>query len=118
MKFITLFTLSIFFVPAIATAQSIQTLLPNIVIVINQSFLPFLFSIAFVLFVYNAFRYFILNGENEKGRENAKNLAIYSVTAFVFLIIFWGIVNLLSTSSGLEGKNKPCPDYLERKGGC
>lgn len=120
MKFLVFFAFILTLLPAVAFAQegSLQKLLAGILGFTNGTLIPFLFGIAFLIFIYNSFRYFILNGENEKGQENAKNLAIYSVAAFVFLFIFWGIVNLFTTSSGLEGKDKPCPDYLERKGGC
>lgn len=119
MKFIYLFALFVF-LPSLAYAQTanLETLLKGIVSFTNSSLILFLFGIAFLIFVINVFRYFILNGENEDGRENAKNLAIYSVAAFVFLIIFWGIINLLSTSSGLEGEKQSCPDYLAKKGAC
>ena len=118
MKFYLFSASAIVFLPVIASAQSIQTLLPNIVTFINTVLIPFLFGLAFLIFAYNAVLYFIIGGSNEDGRENAKNLAIYSVAAFVFLIIFWGIVNILSTSVGLEGEKQLCPDYMKVKGKC
>lgn len=119
MKFIALFAF-VALSPNLAYAQdaNLETLLKGIVGFTNSTLIIFLFGIAFLIFIINVVRYFVINGENEDGRENAKNLAIYSVAAFVFLIIFWGIVNLLSTSSGLEGEKQSCPDYLARKGAC
>lgn len=115
MKFLTLFTM-VALTPSFAYAQTanLETLLKGIVGFTNNTLIPFLVGIAFLIFVINVFRYFILNGENEDGRENAKNLAIYSVAAFVFLLIFWGIINLLSTSSGLEGCKQSNFDYVDR----
>jgi uncharacterized membrane protein (GlpM family) len=115
MKFLTLFAL-VTLMPSFVYAQtaSLETLLKGIVGFTNNTLIPFLVGIAFLFFVINVFRYFILNGENEKGQENAKNLAMYSVAAFVFLLIFWGIVNMLSTSSGLEGCNRGTFDYVDR----
>ena len=115
MKFLTLFALVVL-VPSFAYAQTanLETLLKGIVGFANNTLIPFLVGIAFLIFVINVFRYFILNGENEEGQENAKNLAVYSVAAFVFLLIFWGIVNILSTSSGLEGCKQSKFDYVAR----
>ncbi len=103
-------------VPAFAFAQtrSIQTLFNNIVEVLGSVVLPFLWGIAFLLFVWNAIRYFVFEGASEDGREKAKSLMIWGVTAFVFVSIFWGIINLLTQSSGLTGDEQPCSDYTQR----
>ncbi len=117
MKFLTLLSL-IILLPNTASAQSLQTLIPGIINFVNKVLIPFLFGIAFLIFVYSAIKYFVIEGNNEKGRENAKNLALYSVFAFVFLIIFFGAVKMLTIFTGLEGDKQVCPDYLKEKGEC
>ena len=101
--------------PSIALAQTLsaQGLISKFLAFSNKTLLPFLIGIAFLFFAVNIIRFFVIQGSNEDGRENAKNLAIYSVLAFVLIVIFWGIVNLLSSSIGLNGDNAPTPDYLE-----
>lgn len=104
---------------ALAATSSLQNFLKNIPLFIDARLIPFLFGIAFLIFVINVIRYFVIDADNKDARENAKNIALYSVFAFVFLIIFWGIVNLLVSSSGFSGNTAPCPDYLKgAKGGC
>ena len=106
-------TFSLFLLtPLVASAQSLQAFLPNLVTFISTTIIPFLFGMAFLFFVINVFRFFILGGANEEGREKAKYLAIYSISAFVFLIIFWGIINLLSSSLGLIDQ-PPVSDYMQ-----
>lgn len=107
------------FLPAVSNAQgsSLQNLFENFLTFIFETLVPFLFGIAFLFIVINIFRYFILGGADEKAREKAKSLAIYGVAAFVFLVIFFGIVNLLSDSLGLGGKEAPTSDYQKRKPG-
>ena len=107
----TSLAIALLLVPSLASAQGLQTYLPSIITFINQTLLPFLFGIAFLLFAINVIRYFVIGGANEDARENAKNVALYSVLAFVFLIIFWGVINLLTAASGFNGQNAPCPDY-------
>ena len=102
---------SLLLFPHLTFAQTMQKLFANIPQFINNALIPFLFGMAFLVFVYNVIRYFVIGATNEKDRENAKNLAIYSVAAFVFLIIFWGIINMLNSSLGLQGKAQPCSDY-------
>ncbi len=104
--------LVIFLIPAIASAQtSLQNVLNGLLTFIDGVLIPFLFGIAFLFFVFNIVRYLVLDGGNEEARDNAKNLALYGFGAFVFLIIFWGIVNLVVDSLGLNcGAIQP--DYV------
>jgi len=105
------------FLPILTWAQttgfSLQNFIRGLLSFINDILIPTLFGIAFLIFVINVIRFFVIQGNNEDGRKNAKALAIYSVSAFLVLIIFWGIVSLLARSIGLEGKDQPCPDYIK-----
>ena len=118
MKIFTLLTALFIITPQIASAQSLQVLFPSLTDFIYTIFIPFLFGIAFLIFIYNAVKYFVVESNNEKGRENAKNLALYSIGAFVFLIIFSGLVRILTEFTGLEKEKQVCPDYLAEKGAC
>jgi hypothetical protein len=112
--------LTVLFLPTIALAAnpSLQKLLTNIPKFINNAVIPFLFGIAFLLFIYNVIRYFVLGADNKDLKENAKNLALYSVGAFVFLIVLFGIVNMFVKSTGLDGETQPCSDYQKNFGVC
>jgi hypothetical protein len=50
------------------------------------------------------FRYFIAGGANDEAKEQGKSLIVYATLGFVLVIVFWGIVNLVATSTGLSGK--------------
>jgi hypothetical protein len=104
--------------PTVVSAQALsaQGFIKNFLIFSNTVLIPFLLGIAFLFFAFNAIRFFVVGGSNDDGRENARNLAIYSVLAFVIIVVFWGIVNLLAGSLGFAGKNLPTPDYLEKRG--
>ncbi|MEZ4195065.1 MAG: hypothetical protein R3B53_01565 [Candidatus Paceibacterota bacterium] len=107
-------TASLLVFPVLVSAQTIQTMLTNLPVFFNTVIIPFLFGMAFLVFVINAVRFFIIEGSNEDGRKKAKSLAIYSITAFVFLVIFWGLVNMLVKTTGLDGRTAPVSDYYER----
>ena len=111
MKKVSAIISTLFLFPFIASAQGVQGFLINLVTFFNSVVIRFLFGVAFLFFIINAVRYFVIGASNEEGREKAKSLAIYGVAAFVFIIIFWGIVNLLSSSLGLEGCTTPGSDY-------
>ena len=112
-----LYIVSLFpILPSIALAQTLsaQGLIGKFLTFSNSVLIPFALGIAFLFFLINVIRFFVVQGSEEEGRKNAKNLALYSVLAFVVLIVFWGVVNLLAGSIGLNAKSAPTPDYIQK----
>lgn len=106
-------SLTMLLLPAAAHAQQdLQVSLLMISMFINNILIPLLFSIAFLVFLWNAARYFIIGGSDPAGREQAKMFALWSIIAFVLMVSIWGIVNMLVSSFGLGSGAAPCPDYL------
>jgi hypothetical protein len=110
----TLTSLAIFLFPALASAQGIansadagpfQDLLENILIFSNDVLIPFILGIGFLVLVWGIFKYFIFGGANDEAKEQGKSLIIYATLGFVLIIVFWGIVNLLTTSTGLVNQS-------------
>ncbi len=105
--------------PVLAFAQGIadgsdagpfQDLLENILVFTNTVLIPFIIGIGFLVFVWGMFKYFIVGGANDDAKEQGKSLMIYATLGFLLIIVFWGVVNLLSGSTGLQGetlKNQP-----------
>lgn len=94
--------------------MGLEQYVSNFVTFVNNLVIPFLIGLAFLFFVINAFRFFVVGGANADGREKARSLAVYGILAFVLIIVFWGIINLLSSSLGLErlaSTTPRCPDY-------
>ncbi len=112
MKRIFSYTSAFLLLPFLVHAQSLQTFFTNIPTFINRAVIPFILGIGFLVLAINMVRYFIIGAGNDESREKAKNLALYSVFAFVFILVFWGIVNLLAQSIGLEGQTAPPVDYV------
>jgi cation transporter-like permease len=109
-----LFASSVVFalVPFIAAAQTggvipgnggdFGVLLRNILQFSNNVLIPFILGIGFLVFVWGMFRYFIAGGANDEAKESGKSLMVYATLGFVLIIVFWGIVNLVATSTGLD----------------
>jgi hypothetical protein len=57
---------------------------------------------AVVIFVYHVIKYFILPNEN---RSEAGSYVLYSVTGFFVILSFWGLVNILQNTFGLQNEN-------------
>lgn len=71
---------------------------------INETLIPFIIGIGFLVFVYGMFKYFIVGGADEDKQKEGKNLMIYATLGFVLIVVFWGVVNLLASSTGFEGE--------------
>lgn len=82
-----------------------QALLTNILEFTNDVLIPFIIGIGFLVFVYGMFRYFIVGGANEDAKEQGKSLMIYATLGFLLIIVFWGVINLLANSTGLQNEN-------------
>lgn len=87
------------------TAGAFQALLTNILGFTNSVLIPFIIGIGFLVFVWGMFKYFIVGGANDDAKEQGKSLMIYATLGFILIIVFWGIVNLLATSTGLNNQN-------------
>ncbi len=118
MKKVTLGALVVTLLPATTHAQGLQEFIPNFVTFLSNIVIPFLLGIAFLLFVINAIRFFVFQSTSEEGRDKAKSLAIYSIAAFVLIIVFWGIINILNSAINLGGGGTPTSDYACPGGMC
>jgi len=85
--------------------MDLQSYIVQVVTFTNEVFIPFLLGLAFLFFIINTVRYFVIGGNNQDSQEKAKATATYSVAAFVFIVVFWGIVNIVANSLGL---NRDC----------
>lgn len=110
----SLSTTALLALPAVINAQNsgfqasggkFGDLLKNILRFANDVLIPFIIGIGFLVFVYGMFKYFIAGGQNEDKQKEGKDLMIYATLGFVLIIVFWGVVNLLASSTGLDNAN-------------
>lgn len=87
------------------SAGAFQDLLTNILTFTNDVLIPFIIGIGFLVFVWGMFQFFIAGGSNEEAKEKGKSLMIYATLGFVLIIVFWGVINLVASSTGLEGES-------------
>ena len=85
-------------------AGQFSELLSNILAFTNTVLIPFIIGIGFLVFVFGMFQYFIAGVANDEKKEQGKSLMIYATIGFVVIIVFFGVVNLLSESTGLTGE--------------
>jgi len=70
----------------------------------NETLIPAIIGIGFLFFVWGVFLYFIVGGADEEKRAKGRSYVIHAILGFVVIIIFFGVVNLIVESIGLEGE--------------
>src|SRR3990167_7873286 len=83
---------------ALAATGNLQEFLSDLAGFLNSAVVPLLFALAFLFFLINAMRYFIIGGDKEAERAKARKFATWGIIAFVLMVSVWGIVNILVSS--------------------
>lgn len=84
--------------PTLAFAQQIgnvQALGQVFTNIINNVLVPLLLLIAFLVFIFGVFQYFILGGSDEEKRAQGQKLILYGIIGFFVMVSVWGLVNIL-----------------------
>lgn len=109
------------FAQAVATSgkpiDKLGAFLSQFIDLIDNVLVPILFALAFIVFIYGIFQYFILGGANEEKRDTGKQLMVWGFVGFFIMVSVWGIVNLLVASTGLGGDTRPdLPTFNQKSG--
>ncbi len=69
-------------------------------------------AIAFIVFLWGIFKYFIWGAENESEKAEGRKFAMWGIIGFVIIMSVWGIVNivkdtLVPTTAGSTRPNYP-----------
>jgi NADH:ubiquinone oxidoreductase subunit 2 (subunit N) len=62
---------------------------------INTVLVPLVLAIAFIVFIWGIFTYFIQGGDNDEKREQGQKLMLYGIVGFFVMVSVWGLVNIL-----------------------
>ena len=81
---------------------SFGNLLVDILSLANNVLIPFILGIGFLVFVWGMFKFFIYGGADDDAKTSGKSLMVYATLGFVLIIVFWGVVNLIASSTGLD----------------
>ena len=100
-----------FLMPFLALAQgepgnlnAVAGFVRNLVNFMNGVLVPALFALAFLMFIWGMFKFFILGGHDTEKQEEGKSLMLYAIAGFVVMISLWGIVNLIANGFGFDGQ--------------
>lgn len=89
------------------TSGGLSCISDTVLSLINDVFVPLLFAIAFIVFLWGVFKTYIFsNGEQAEVAKGHK-LVLWGIIGFVVMISIWGLVNVVSSTFGLEGSAGP-----------
>lgn len=83
--------------PALAFAQvnSINDAGRIVIDLINNVAVPIIFALAFLVFIFGIFQYFIQGGADEEKRDAGKSLMLWGLIGFFVMVSVWGLVHIL-----------------------
>ncbi len=70
--------------------------------VINNILVPLIIGVAFIVFLWGVFKYFILGAANEDDRREGRQFVLWGLIGFVVIISVWGLVALVSNTLGFS----------------
>lgn len=79
----------------------------GIIDVINKILVPVLMAVAFIVFLYGIYKYFIYGAENETEKAEGRWFAFWGIVGFVIIVSLWGLVNLFQNVLGLSATTAP-----------
>ncbi len=105
--------------PALAFAQvnasNVSTLGQGIIGLINNVAIPLLFAVAFIVFIWGVFQYFIAGGADEEKRETGKSLMLWGIIGFFVMVSVWGLVNILRGTFQFGSQDLPLPSVNQTR---
>ncbi len=108
-------TLASFVIPFAAAAQTginvpyLQSYSTSISDIVNKVLVPLLLAIAFLVFLWGVYKYFIQGAASDTERETGKQFTLWSVIGFVVIFSLWGILYIIRTTLGLASTGTPPP---------
>ena len=100
-----------FLLPLLAFAQinSITDAGHIVINLIDNVAVPIVFAMAFLVFIYGIFQYFIQEGHDEEKREAGRSLMLWGIIGFFVMVSVWGLVHVLLGTFSLQSQAPAYP---------
>ncbi len=101
--------------PFLAAAQvdSLQDLGSFIIDLINNVGVPLIFAIAFIVFIWGIFQYFVAGGHDEEAKDKGKSLMLYGIVGIAIMASVWGLVAIVTGTVELDNAAPELPETPE-----
>src|SRR4051812_48849653 len=84
----------------------------SIISFIDNLLVPLVFAIAFIVFLWGVYTYFIAGGANEEKRAEGQKFVLWAIIGFVVMFSIWGLINLVRSSLPINGTRPDYPTFL------
>ncbi len=74
----------------------------SILAIINGLLVPVLLAIAFIVFLWGVFKYFVWGADSDTELAKGREFVLWGVIGFVVILSVWGLVALLGATFGLR----------------
>lgn len=78
---------------------------------VNDVLVPILMAIAFIVFLWGVYKYFIQGAAEDKSREDGRKFVLWGIIGFVVIISVWGLVNIVKTTIIPSNASTTKPTY-------
>ena len=78
---------------------------------VNSYFVPILFAVAFAVFLWGIYKYFIQSAASESEKGEGKKFAMWGIIGFVIISSVWGLVNIVNDTLIPSTANQNHPTY-------
>ncbi len=98
------------FTPFITFAQNVNdipSLFNRVMNILNLVVVPVIFAIAFALFIFKIYQYFIAGGGDEEKVKEGQRFLMWGIIGFAVMFSIWGLINLLVNSFGFDNATRP-----------
>lgn len=79
----------------------------SFVSIINTILVPSLIALAFIVFLWGVYKYFIQGAANESDKAEGRKFAMWGIIGFVIIVSVWGLVNIVKTTLNLPSNGSP-----------
>ncbi|MBI5405669.1 hypothetical protein HY972_01360 [Candidatus Kaiserbacteria bacterium] len=101
--------LAVFAIPLVSFAalNNLSDAGSLVITVINNVIIPVLFAVAFIVFLWGAFKTFIVGANSEEVKESGKKLMLWGLIGFFVMVSLWGLVNILTGTISFGNNTGP-----------
>lgn len=83
--------------PSSGTNQTLAFYKNLVVDTINNILVPILIAIAFIVFLWGVYKYYILGATDETARRSGHQLVLWGVIGFAIIVSVWALVNIVTS---------------------
>lgn len=85
----------------------ISSLIVQLIAFINQFVLPLILTLAFLMFVWGVYKYFIAGSASAEERQEGQKFVMWAVVGFFVIFSLWGLVWILLRTFGFGFQQMP-----------